>query len=284
MGLRFRKSFKIAPGVKVNLNKKSSSVTFGGKGVHYTVNSKGKKTTSVGIPGTGVYYTETSGSSKKSKAGKTTHSSSGKSADKTGKKKGGCLIPALIVIVILFVLSSLTGEDDKLKTIELSSDTSSVYDINQDISISMDIEPTDYKLSEDACMSSGGTVTLNDEALNFSSDTPGSFDVWIEDGDIKSNTLTFTIEDKAAIAAQAQAEAEAQAQAEAQAAAEAQAQAEAQAAAQAQAQQPQEQMVWIPQSGSKYHSNSSCSGMNNPRQVTLSEAQSMGYEPCQKCY
>ena len=49
-------------------------------------------------------------------------------------------------------------------------------------------------------------------------------------------------------------------------------------------QQPQEQMVWIPQSGSKYHSNSSCSGMNNPTQITISEAQSMGYEPCKKCY
>ena len=31
MGLRFRKSFKIAPGVKFNLNKKNSSITFGGK-------------------------------------------------------------------------------------------------------------------------------------------------------------------------------------------------------------------------------------------------------------
>lgn len=60
MGLRFRKSFKVAPGVKLNLNKKSTSVTFGGKGAHYTVSSTGKKTKSVGIPGTGLYYTETS--------------------------------------------------------------------------------------------------------------------------------------------------------------------------------------------------------------------------------
>ena len=34
MGLRFRKSFKIAPGVKLNFGKKSQSITFGGKGVH----------------------------------------------------------------------------------------------------------------------------------------------------------------------------------------------------------------------------------------------------------
>ena len=58
MGLRFRKSIKIAPGVKINLNKKSTSVTFGSKGVHYTASSTGKKTASVGIPGTGISYTK----------------------------------------------------------------------------------------------------------------------------------------------------------------------------------------------------------------------------------
>ena len=46
----------------------------------------------------------------------------------------------------------------------------------------------------------------------------------------------------------------------------------------------QETMVWIPQSGSKYHSNPSCSGMNNPTQVTKSDAESRGYTPCKKCY
>ena len=59
MGLRFRKSIKIAPGVKVNLNKKSTSITFGTRGVHHTMNSKGRQTTSVGIPGTGISYSKT---------------------------------------------------------------------------------------------------------------------------------------------------------------------------------------------------------------------------------
>ena len=72
MGLRFRKSFKVAPGVKVNLNKKSTSVTFGGKGVHHTVSSSGKKTTTVGVPGTGISYSETSGTTKNSKNTKQT--------------------------------------------------------------------------------------------------------------------------------------------------------------------------------------------------------------------
>ena len=45
-----------------------------------------------------------------------------------------------------------------------------------------------------------------------------------------------------------------------------------------------EKMVWIPESGSKYHNKSSCSGMNNPQQVTLSEAESLGFTPCKKCH
>ena len=43
-------------------------------------------------------------------------------------------------------------------------------------------------------------------------------------------------------------------------------------------------LVWIPNSGSKYHSNSGCSRMKNPTQVTRSQAEAMGYTPCSKCY
>ncbi len=41
--------------------------------------------------------------------------------------------------------------------------------------------------------------------------------------------------------------------------------------------------VWIPQTGSKYHYKSSCSGMKDPKQVTLEEAIQQNYEPCKKC-
>lgn len=57
MGLRFRRSIKIAPGVRVNLNKKSASVTFGPKGFKHTVSTTGKSHTTVGVPGTGLSYT-----------------------------------------------------------------------------------------------------------------------------------------------------------------------------------------------------------------------------------
>lgn len=46
-----------------------------------------------------------------------------------------------------------------------------------------------------------------------------------------------------------------------------------------------EHMVWIPTNGgTKYHSNSSCSKMKNPQKVTVKQAESGGYTPCQRCY
>src|ERR1700678_1738515 len=54
VGIRVSKSFKVAPGVRVRVNTKSTSVSLGGKGMRYTVNSKGRRTTTVRAPGTGV--------------------------------------------------------------------------------------------------------------------------------------------------------------------------------------------------------------------------------------
>ncbi len=60
MGLRFRKSIKIAPGVKLNFGKNSIGVSAGVKGARVSVNSNGRVTKSVGIPGTGISYMKTS--------------------------------------------------------------------------------------------------------------------------------------------------------------------------------------------------------------------------------
>ena len=59
MGFRFRKSFKIFPGVRVNMGKGGfTSVSVGGRGLTYNVNKKGKKRITAGIPGTGMSYSE----------------------------------------------------------------------------------------------------------------------------------------------------------------------------------------------------------------------------------
>lgn len=56
MGMRFRKSKKIAPGVRVNLNAKSASISIGPKGFKKTFSTSGRTTTTVGILGTGLSY------------------------------------------------------------------------------------------------------------------------------------------------------------------------------------------------------------------------------------
>jgi hypothetical protein len=56
MGFRFRKSFKIAPGLRLNLSKSGTSWTIGGRGATVNVGGKTPRAT-IGIPGTGVSYT-----------------------------------------------------------------------------------------------------------------------------------------------------------------------------------------------------------------------------------
>ena len=61
MGFKFRKSFKVAPGVRLNVGRKSSSISFGGKGFHTSISTSGRKTRTVSIPGTGISHVSTSG-------------------------------------------------------------------------------------------------------------------------------------------------------------------------------------------------------------------------------
>lgn len=52
MPLTFRKSFQILPGVRLNINRRSWSVTTGGRhGPKRTTSSTGRRTTSMDLPG-----------------------------------------------------------------------------------------------------------------------------------------------------------------------------------------------------------------------------------------
>lgn len=399
MGLRFRKSFKVAPGVKVNLNKKSASVTLGGKGVHKTISTTGKSTTSVGVPGTGMYYTSSSGGSSNKQTEvkqdnkisdntnedifqqaptldaslekfsseslhrykmiflvisiiayfsaalcffNTTFSfglfflllglfSTGMSktyaneisnrlllfnsdsdefsnvsgfssgTGKKPKKKGHGCLTGIIVFVLIIILAESCSTSDKsddskentstnkviaVETITLSADTETVYDINTEIPIEMTVKPEDGEIADLICKNSGGTFTNQDGQLVFSSDAAGTYELSVSCGEIKSNSLTITIEDKAAIAA-----AEAQKQAEEEAAAQAAAQAEQEriAAEQQAAQQPQTSSYVVNTSTKKFHS-PSCKDVSKIKQAnywayegTREDLINQGYSPCGHC-
>ena len=57
MGLRFRRSVKLFPGVKINFGKSGVSTTIGVPGASINVSRRGTRGT-VGVPGTGISYTE----------------------------------------------------------------------------------------------------------------------------------------------------------------------------------------------------------------------------------
>lgn len=53
MALRFRKSIKVAPGVRINLSKSGVSTSLGVKGATVNLSKRGTRVTT-GIPGTGI--------------------------------------------------------------------------------------------------------------------------------------------------------------------------------------------------------------------------------------
>ena len=55
MAMKFRKSIKVAPGVKVTLGRRSASVSVGPKGFKHSVNTRGEVHRTTSIPGTGLY-------------------------------------------------------------------------------------------------------------------------------------------------------------------------------------------------------------------------------------
>lgn len=64
MGINFRKSFKVAPGVKINVGKTGVSTSIGTRGAVVNVGKRGTRAT-VGIPGTGLSYSQKLGGKSK---------------------------------------------------------------------------------------------------------------------------------------------------------------------------------------------------------------------------
>ena len=61
MGVRFRRSIRLAPGVRLNVTRTGFGVTAGGRAARYSVHASGRRTVGLGLPGTGTYYQQSSG-------------------------------------------------------------------------------------------------------------------------------------------------------------------------------------------------------------------------------
>lgn len=112
MGLRFRKSIKILPGVKLNLGKKSAGVSVGTTGSRYSVNSSGRKTSTVGIPGTGLSYSKSSGGGKKSDKG-----------SKTVLPWRLIIAVGVLIFILIGGIAACTDSDDEPTTTTTAAET-----------------------------------------------------------------------------------------------------------------------------------------------------------------
>lgn len=95
MAFRIRKSFKIAPGIRLNVSKSGVSTSVGGKGFTTNLSKKGTRVTA-GIPGTGL------STSKLYRPGKAPRANDGIPAAKPGL--GSYIITVLIIAGVLWAV------------------------------------------------------------------------------------------------------------------------------------------------------------------------------------
>ena len=325
MGFRFKRSMKIAPGVRLNFGKKSSSISLGTRGARYTINSNGKRTKSVGSPGTGVSYTSTSGSNRGRRRN---------APPSTNKKTGSCMmtllyllaaiailgiavallsliwIPAIILlivipfikiekrakiiseitVVIIGILSAVlffsTVNSQKQET-GLSDQNNAKIGIVSETELSTETEIV--KQTEpitDAHIETESITEFSSEPIT-ETETPAVYPatrfvtdtINVRDNPGTDSAIIGSLTKRDSIQVQSVNGKWAQIQYNGTVAYVA---AEYLSETQPQT-EPGERRVWLPSSGTKYHSNKNCSGMNAIRQVTVDEALALGYEPCSKC-
>lgn len=227
MGFRFRKSFKVAPGVKLNIGKKSAGVSVGGKGFRTSVSSSGRKTTSVGVPGTGLSYVSSSGGSSKSK------SSKGSANSMSSSKKGGCwliLVPIIIILVIISGIRSCVGGDNETTTVASATGIESFDFLNSE-SLELEVGESDrsyftVEFDSDELSTDDIVFVSSDEAvatITFDKKVASSFiyyyvnaigsgttTVHVEtaDGLVKSEEITVTVADETIASAEPETEIE----------------------------------------------------------------------------
>lgn len=316
MGFRFRKSVKIAPGVRLNIGKKSVGISAGVKGARVSVNSSGRKTTTVGLPGTGLSYSKTEkiGGSKTSIRSSSSNNAQPIRPDlqpaqpqEEKKKNGccGCAVYAFIALLIIGALGScIGGTDDKDKQTDTAnngtqaavitqltqtSDTVTEIDLGSSQTLTYTVDPSDFAMTADAVYattSDSDVLTVSAECLSdparvkvtLTGKAAGTanYTVRAADGDAQQ-TGQITVHDRAAEQAAAEAKDKAEQEAAEKAAAEA---AAAQQAAQEQAAAQQSETVYVTPSGKRWHRSASCAG-KNARAVTMDQVG--GRTPCQKC-
>ena len=251
MGFRFRKSLNFGP-FRINFSKSGIGYSFGGKGFRVTKTADGRTRSTASIPGTGISYVKEQ-SSKKQGSG--------------GKRGPGPKVVGIVAAVVLIVgVGSCTaggGDKDPVSSGPASSVSSSMDESSSDASAFTPVE--DMTELPDASPQDGQAGAEPAQSAPAEEAKP----------EPQENKPEAQPETPAADPAPVQQETPAADPAPAEPAPVPETEPDS---------GDQETMVWIPKSGSKYHSDPGCSGMDDPTQVPLSQAQANGYTACKRCH
>lgn len=261
MGLRFRKSLKIAPGIKLNLNKKSASVTFGGKGLHHTVSTSGKKTSTVGVPGTGISYSTASSGSGKAKNKSVSTGASSDTKTQPGSpespdkekwyKKTGWIITFLIFLFPLGCFLMWKYKDwEKNKKIILTVIFALFFIFILFVGSGSDNDNKQKHMDEISTELESSNIETDFEQTETAEEPTTVTETAIPETTVPETAAPTTVPET--IAATPSTE--------------------------------YVQKVWINDTGEKYHIRSNCSNIKNAYQVTIDQAIALGKQPCAKCY
>lgn len=196
----------------------------------------------------------------------------------------------ICVFSFMFFLYCTFAKPD-ISSITLSPDDNQTMNLDSVYNIEYEIYPDDAKEEELTFISNNKDIITFDKtgsstAKIQSYDLSGTATIYIKsESGITSDKIQIKVEDQEAIKKAKEAKQKKKAAEEKKKQEEELArQKEAEQLKKEQTEKAKEPQVWIPSSGSKYHSNKNCSGMKNPSQVSISDAKDMGYEACKKCY
>ena len=304
MGFKFRKSIKILPGIKLNVGKKGVGIGAGVKGARVSVNSSGRVTKSVGIPGTGISYVESSkvGNSGNRNSGNKNITPTGGNGKEPAPKSGAvlniickfiavvCFISAIALMFMsepsvfggLFFLAVafaiwFLGTYSKNYYAQNGERINRKKGLISFVAIAVIMIGISSFGGSDTVDEAKKYIPDRDEAtadLDVDSDSSGDESFGSSSGSNSSGSdgggsSTAAVPPASSGSASTSTTPAAP---------------EAPALPTPEPSTPQTSMVYISQTGSKYHSNPNCSNMKSPSQISLEEAQNMGLEPCSRCY
>lgn len=259
MGFRFRKSVKIAPGVRLNFGKKSTSVSLGGKGARFTINNKGKKTASFGIPGTGLYYTESIGGKKMKKRKSNTVSVQAEeiiplkqSKPKKPLFKKWWFWAIAVWIVFCMVTGGVDTPEEETPQQTVQEEVAEQQEEKVESVVTEEPEEADpAPITEEE-------TEVPEPVTEEVSEPP------VEEPKVEPPAVVAPVVIPAPEEPVVETPPVVQPEPEP-------------------APEPFEEMVWASRTGEKYHSDPTCSGMKKPIQMTRTEAEKTR-KPCKNCY